>query len=41
MEAYVKGIGIVGGFGAGIRTFSKTLADGSTRIQTVTVKTSE
>ena len=41
MEAYVLGIGIVGGFGAGIRTFSKTLADRSTRIQTVTVKTSE
>ncbi len=39
MEAYVEGIGIVGGFGSGVETFSKTLASGKGPIQAVTYET--
>ena len=39
MEAFVQGIGIVGGFGTGMETFSKTLANGLSEIQVVTVQT--
>jgi 3-oxoacyl-[acyl-carrier-protein] synthase II len=39
MEAYVEGIGIVGGFGAGMEAFSTALASGKGPIQAVTYKT--
>jgi len=41
MEVYAQGIGIVGGFGTGIETFSKTLAHGLSKKQNLTVKTPE
>ena len=41
MEALVQGIGIVGGFGTGIKTFSQALSSGLSKTQAVTVKTPE
>jgi 3-oxoacyl-[acyl-carrier-protein] synthase II len=41
MEALVQGIGIVGGFGTGIKTFSQALTSGFSKTQSVTVKTPE
>ncbi len=41
MEAFVEGIGIVGGFGADIKEFSAALAHGTRRVRSVSFHTGE
>ena len=41
MEAFVEGIGIVGGFGSGIEEFTSALTHGKSRVQSVTFQSVE